>query len=69
MMQEKTILLSNTSLAVLTVPELAELLKIGRTKAYALCKDGKITSIRIGRTIRIPRQAVEKFLNNKEAVS
>jgi excisionase family DNA binding protein len=41
-------------LAVFTVPEVAKILRIGRTKAYNLIKQGKIESIRIGRLIRIP---------------
>lgn len=49
---------------VYTVQELAELLHIGRNAAYDLVKSGKIRSIRIGKSIRIPRSALEKFLNS-----
>lgn len=49
---------------VYTVPELAAILKIGRNAAYDLVKSGNIRSIRIGKSIRIPRSALEKFLNS-----
>lgn len=40
---------------MLTVEEAAEVLRIGRNSAYAAVADGAIPSVRIGRTIRIPR--------------
>lgn len=43
---------------VMTVPEMAEILHIGRNAAYELVKCGAIRSIRIGRTIRIPQAAL-----------
>lgn len=48
----------------LTVSELAQALRIGRNSAYQLVNDGTIRSIRVGRCIRIPRTAVEQFLEN-----
>ncbi|QSQ10462.1 Putative DNA-binding proteinA [Koleobacter methoxysyntrophicus] len=54
-------------LAVYTVPEVAKILRIGRTKAYDLIKQGKIASIRVGRSIRIPRQALENFIKREGA--
>lgn len=50
---------------VYTVPELAAILKIGRNAAYDLVKSGKIHSIRIGKSIRIPHACtgrIFKFL-------
>lgn len=48
---------------VMSVPELAEVLRIGRNNAYQLVRDGAIASIRIGKSIRIPRQALLDFLS------
>ena len=48
--------------AVLTVPELARVLRIGRTTAYKMVQEGLIPAARIGKIIRIPRHAVENFL-------
>lgn len=51
---------------VMTVPEMAEILHIGRNAAYELVKCGAIRSIRIGRNIRIPQAALLDYLNNSE---
>jgi|LSQX01.3.fsa_nt_gb excisionase family DNA binding protein len=51
--------------AVLTVPELARVLRIGRTTAYKMVQEGQIPAMRIGKAIRIPRQAVENYLQKK----
>jgi excisionase family DNA binding protein len=47
---------------VLSVEELTEVLNIGRNTAYALVRSGQIRSVRVGKTYRIPRDAVEEFL-------
>ena len=43
---------------LLTVDEAAEVLRIGRNGAYAAVANGALPSVRIGRTIRIPRDAL-----------
>ena len=48
---------------VFSVPELARILQIGRNSAYELVKSGQIRSIRIGKNIRIPKQALLDYLN------
>ena len=47
---------------VLSVPQLAKLLGIGRNAAYDMVNSGSIRSVKIGRTIRIPKSAVEEFI-------
>lgn len=47
---------------LLTVDEAAHLLRIGRNGAYAAVANGSIPAVRIGRTIRIPRDALAGFL-------
>ena len=47
---------------IMTVPELAAFLGIGRTQAYALARSNQLDTIRIGKNIRIPRHAVLRFL-------
>ena len=49
---------------VLSVPELATVLHIGRNAAYDLVNTGKIRSIRIGKNIRIPQSALLDYLNS-----
>ena len=46
----------------LRVEALMPILGIGRNTAYELIRSGQIRSIRIGRQIRIPRDALLEFL-------
>lgn len=46
----------------LRVGDLMPILGIGRNTAYELIRSGQIRSIRIGRQIRIPRDALLDFL-------
>ena len=57
--------ISQVNSNLLTVPELAVELRIGRNAAYAMVKNGLIRSVRIGKTIRVPRKALEDFLAGK----
>lgn len=50
---------------LLRVEDLMPILGIGRNTAYRLVRTGEIRSIRIGRQIRIPRQFLIDFLNQK----
>lgn len=52
---------------LLTVGEMASVLRIGRNPAYQLVKDGSISSIRVGRSIRIPRNALVQFVERTQA--
>ncbi len=47
---------------VVTVSELAEMLKVGRNTAYELVRAGIIPNIRIGKSIRISKTAVIEYL-------
>ena len=48
--------------AVYTPEEVSQILRIGRNKVYDLLTLGEIPCIRLGRAIRIPRQAILRFL-------
>ena len=50
---------------VLRVEDLMSVLDIGRNTAYELIRSGQIRSVRVGRKLRIPKQAVEDFLAGK----
>ncbi len=52
---------------VVTPEEAAEMLKVGRTKIYALMQRGELRSVRIGKSRRIPRAALEAFVGQLEA--
>ncbi len=46
----------------MTVPETARVLGIARNSAYLAVRTGAIPSLKIGRRILVPRQAVERML-------
>lgn len=48
---------------VLTVEDLTTVLHIGRNKAYDLVNSKQIQSIKVGKHIRIPRAALERYLS------
>lgn len=47
---------------VLRVEDLMPVLGIGRNTAYELVRSGQIRSIRVGRQLRVPKDAVIDFL-------
>ena len=47
---------------LLTVSETAGLLRISRNLAYELVTRGEIPAIRLGRVIRVPRAALEQWI-------
>ena len=47
---------------VLRVEDLMPVLDIGRNTAYELIRCGQIRSIKVGRQIRVPKEAVAEFL-------
>lgn len=51
---------------VLSVPELANILHIGRNSAYQLVNSGKIRCIHIGKNIRVPQAALLEYLNTPD---
>ena len=48
---------------LITVPEMAKLLKISRSKAYSLIKQVNFPIIRIGKCIGVSRNSLEQWLN------
>ncbi len=54
--------MSNDRRLSLTVMEAAEVLGISRTLTYELVARGKLPSLRLGRRIVVPRQALEALL-------
>ena len=48
--------------AVLTVEEAAEVLRIGRTAAYEAARRGDLPTVRIGRSLRVPRRQLDLML-------
>jgi excisionase family DNA binding protein len=49
----------------LKVPEVAEVLRIARNRAYELVAEGEIPSVRIGRSVRVSRKELERWLEEQ----
>ena len=49
---------------VVTVPEMAKMLRIGRNSAYELVNTGQMQSVRVGNQIRIPKSCIIEFLKS-----
>lgn len=45
----------------------AALLDLGKSKLYEMLRAGEIPSVRIGRAVRIPRVALEAWINERAA--
>ena len=46
----------------LKVPEVAKVLRIARSRAYELVAEGQIPAVRIGRSVRVPRHELDRWL-------
>ena len=63
-MENKYLDLSDLSMT-LRVEDLMPILGIGRNTAYELIRSRQIRSVRIGRQIRVPREALLEFLDGR----
>ncbi|MFF8275093.1 helix-turn-helix domain-containing protein [Streptomyces lateritius] len=50
---------------LLTVPEVMARLKLGRSTVYDLIRSRRLVSITIGRSRRVPADAVRDFIDNQ----
>jgi excisionase family DNA binding protein len=53
---------------LLTVEQVQQLLKVGRTFAYSLVRSGELPSYRVGRLLRVRRQDVDLWLEHNRCV-
>ena len=51
----------------LTVDDLKDALNIGRNAAYDLVRSGQIFSLKIGKTIRVPKDAIMDYIRGGAA--
>lgn len=49
---------------VLNVDDAARILRVGKAATYSLVRSGQLKALRIGRTIRIPRNALDEYLRS-----
>ena len=55
------------TLESLTVPEVAQILRLDVSRVYRLIREGRLPGYRIGRTVRVRRAALEAFMAAQEA--
>lgn len=53
----------------ITIPEAAQELGISRNGAYEAAKRGEIPTVRIGRRLLVPRNAIDRLLEQASAKS
>ena len=58
--------MTDENLETLTVPQLAEALKIHERRAYLLCSQGVFPIVKLGRSVRIRKVALAKWLEENE---
>jgi excisionase family DNA binding protein len=52
---------------LLTPDEAARVLRIGRTRMYALTASVEIACIRVGRSVRIPAEALREWIRARQS--
>lgn len=50
---------------ILTVEDVMELLYVGKNTVYSLLQSGQLKGFRLGRSWRIPRESLSKFIIEK----
>jgi excisionase family DNA binding protein len=53
----------------LKVPEVARIIRVARSRAYELVAEGKIPSVRIGRSVRVSRKELDRWLEEQRQPS
>jgi excisionase family DNA binding protein len=56
-----------TSMRFLMVAEVAEIMRVSRMTVYRLVHAGELPAVRVGRSFRVPEQAVHEYLRNSYA--
>lgn len=54
---------------LLRAPEVAKLLGVSRAKAYRLIKAGELPTVRIGGSVRVPREALREWISANTEVA
>lgn len=53
---------------LLTVPEVAKILRVSRSAAYSLVRVRELPAVRIGRSLRVRPETLERFIREHEGV-
>ena len=57
----------NDEVMVYTVAETARLLKLGRTTCYELIARGELPTVRVGRSVRVPAEALRAWVRDRQS--
>lgn len=60
--------MNNEESVLMTPPELAAYLGIGKNRAYDLLKQGTIKGFRIGSTWKVSREAVDQYIREQSGM-
>jgi excisionase family DNA binding protein len=55
----------NSMSMLLTVKDVEAELQLGRTRTYELVRSGELPIVRIGRVVRIPRDALRRWIDER----
>lgn len=50
---------------LIRVSEAAEILSLGRSKAYEMAASGELPTIKVGRSIRVPVEALDPWIHER----
>ncbi|MGB3828011.1 MAG: helix-turn-helix domain-containing protein [Ornithinimicrobium sp.] len=50
-------------MSFMTVAEVAALMRVSKMTVYRLVHNSELPAVRVGRSLRVPRQAVHDYLN------
>ena len=53
-----------TASAFLTVAEVATLMRVSKMTVYRLVHSGELPAVRVGRSFRVPEEAVRRYLRD-----
>jgi excisionase family DNA binding protein len=67
-MDEHVAMTASTLPLLLTAKEVEATLHLGRTRTYALLRSGELPVLRVGRAIRVPRIALERWVEGQTTV-
>jgi len=60
---------THTTGPLMRIPDVAELLSIGRSTVYELIRKGHLETVHIGRSIRVTTSSVEQFVDERRSRS
>jgi len=54
---------------LMTIPQVIEALQLGRTRVWELVASGELPSVRIGRSVRVDAEDLERWIADRKVAS